>query len=238
MHPEDRVLVAVMSQPRDFEIARDQGWYRVPEDRSPRGAHFEYVAFYFTASFGDLAWAVHYYARRLGHELVTRRELLPAEPDHPRAADPYLKLQLGPLVRREPPIVSQRWRRISFIHSTWDRFQAAQEINDLFAEGDEFVDRLYHALREGGLTPERCYPLREAGVEYVADLAVPCREGVLSLGVAGAGAEPLPGTWVVSPEQLAADAEGCLTSIRAEVQRRGGLRPVPPLGQRSRWSSP
>jgi hypothetical protein len=144
-----------MTRPEDFQLVRDQGWYRVPEKKAPRGVFFEYVAFYFTGAFGEQGHAVHYYARRLGHELVTRRELLPDEPDHPRAGERYYKLQLGPLEKREPPIVSHRWRRISFILTTWDRFQAAEEINDLFAEGDEFVDRQYHALREEGLPPEQ-----------------------------------------------------------------------------------
>jgi hypothetical protein len=224
MHPDDRVLVAVMNRPRDFAIARDQGWYRLPEDRAPRGAAVEYVAFYFTAAFGDQAWAVHCYAPRLGHELVTRRDLLPNEPDHPRANDRYLKLQLGPLQRREPPIVSLRWRRISFIHTTWDRFQAATEINDLFAEGGEFVDRLYHALREAGLGPERCYPVREGGADYVVDLAVPCREGVLALAVPGEKG-PLPGALALPATGFAPDL---LDTLRAEVERRGGVLPLRP----------
>ncbi len=146
-----------MPHPRDFEIARERGWYRLPAKRLPRGLFFEYIAFYFTAAFGPEKWAIHYYARLLGHELVTRRDLLPDEADHPRADERYYKLQLGPLQRREPPIVSRRWRRIAFIHTTWDRFQAAQEIRDLFVAGEGFVDRLYHALREDDLPPERRY---------------------------------------------------------------------------------
>jgi len=228
MHADDRVLVAVMSRPKDFEIARDQGWYRVPEDKAPRGVFFEYLAFYFTAAFGHKAWAVHWYARRTGHELLTRRDLLPDEPNHPRAGERYYRIQLGPLQRREPPIASLRWRRLTFIHTTWDRFQAAEEINDLFVEGGEFVDRLYHALREADLAPERCYPVREAGVEYIAGLAVPCREGILAVDVAGAmpGAA-LPGSLRFIPERVAADPLGCLRTIRARVERQGGIQPLP-----------
>lgn len=224
MHPEDRVLVAVMSRPQDLAIARDQGWYRVPEKKATRGVFFEYVAFYFTSAFGEQGWAVHHYARRLGHELVMRRDLLPGEPDHPRAGEPYYKLQLGPLQTREPPIVSRRWRRITFLHTTWDRFEAAEEINDLFAEGGEFVDRLYHALREDHLAPERQYPVREGGVDYLVDLAVPCRQGVISVHVTGG--EPLaPGALRFPPEAVAGDAEGCVQAIRTEVERRGGVLP-------------
>ena len=226
MHPEDRVLVAVINRPQDFEIARDEGWYRIPEERAQRGLFFEYLAFYFTAAFGQERWAIHYYAPILGHELTTRRRLLPGEPDHPRAGDRYYKLSLGPLQRREPPIVSRRWRRVTFIHTTWDRFEAATEINDLFAEGSEFVDRLYYALREAGLDPERSYPLREAGTDYVVDLALPCREGVLAVEVDEPGSG-LAGTLRFSAQQVAREPDRCLVTVRAEVRGRGGLLPPP-----------
>jgi hypothetical protein len=215
-----------MNRAKDLRIARDQGWYRLPEGKAGRGAFFEYVAFYFTAAFAEQKYAVHYYARRLGHELVTRRDLLPDEPDHPRADQPYYKLQLGPLQQREPPIVSLRWRRISFIHTTWDRFQAAEEINDLFVEGDQFVDRLYHALRESDLSPERHYPVREGGVDYIVDLAVPCRDGILALDVVDGGRAPACGLQL-SAKAASGDLEGCLQAVRLEVDRRGGVRPGP-----------
>jgi hypothetical protein len=223
MHPEDRVLVAVMTRPKDFEAARDLGWYRVPEKKAPRGVFFEYVAFYFTAAFGEQAYAVHCYARRLGHELVTRRDLLPDEPDHLRADEQYYKLQLGPLQKREPPIVSQRWRRITFIHTTWDRFQAAEEINDLFVEDGEFVDRLYYALRESGLSPERQYPVREANVEYVASLAVPCREGVLGIEIGDVRPDRTEGLLFI-PDTLVADLAACVQTVHIEIDRLGGIQ--------------
>jgi hypothetical protein len=226
MHPEDRVLVAVITRPKDFEAVRDLGWYRVPEKKAPRGVFFEYIAFYFTAAFGEQAYAVHYYARRLGHELVTRRDLLPDEADHPRAEERYYKLQLGPLQKREPPIASQRWRRITFIHTTWDRFRAAEEINDLFVEGDEFVDRLYHALRDSDLSPERYYPVREANVEYVASLAVPCREGVLGIEIGDAQPNRIE-SLLLAPEAVLADLAACLQAVHTEVDRRGGVQPYP-----------
>jgi hypothetical protein len=223
MNPEDRVLVAVMSRPKDFEIAQREGWYRLPERRATAGAYFEYIAFYFTAAFAGQKWAIHYYARRLGHELVTRRQLLPDEPDHPRSGDRYYKLQLGPLQRRDPPIVSLRWRRIAFIHTTWDRFEAAEEINDLFVESDEFVDRLYHALRDSGLSPERQYPIREAGAEYVAALALPCRDGVVTMDVAG-GKSDQAALLRFSPDKIDSDIGGCLSAIHQAISQRGGIQ--------------
>jgi hypothetical protein len=221
MYAEDRVLVAVMSRPSDLEVARSEGWYRIPASHAPRGVFFEYVAFYLTAAFGEEKWTVPYYARCLGHELVTRRDLLPDEGDHPRADEPYYKLQLGPLQGRERPIASRRWRRVTFIHTTWDRFQAAREINDLFAEGGEFVDRLYHALREEGFAPERRYPVREAGAEYIVDLAVPCRQGVLAVEVTDSTPD-FGRALHLRLDQIDTDLAGCLATIRTEVRRRGG----------------
>lgn len=177
MYPEDRVLVAYVPEPADFALIREQGWYRIPQKVAPKGLYAEYFAFYFGRRFGAEKWAVHYYAERLGHELTTRRLLIPAEPDHPRADAFYYKVQLGPLHRLPEPIVSLRWRRITFLHTTWDRFQDAREINDLFIEGGEYVDRLYATLKERGLRPERNYEVKEAGGSYHVPLAIPCRDG-------------------------------------------------------------
>jgi len=148
MYPEDRVLVAYVPEPKDFERIQADGWYRIPVQYAPKGLYAEYIAFYFGSKFGDQKWAVHYYARNLGHELTIRRELVPDQPDHEHAGDLYYKIQLGPLIHRPEPIVSLRWRRVTFIHTTWDRFQDASEINDLLLEGDAYVDRIYATLKE------------------------------------------------------------------------------------------
>lgn len=184
MYPEDRVLIAYVPRPRDFERARGEGWYRIPQQYAPKGLYAEYFAFYFGQRFGSEKWAIHYYAERLGHELTTRLALVPEEPDHPRALELYYKVQLGPLQKLAQPIVSLRWRRVTFIHTTWDRFQDAREINDLFIEGGEYVDRLYATLKERGLRPERNYRVEEAGGSYELPLAIPCRHGVVELSLA------------------------------------------------------
>jgi hypothetical protein len=141
MYPEDTVLVVYVPRPADFDHIRQDGWYRIPQRHAPNEFQTTYYAFYFGRHFGEQKWAIHYYARRLGHELVTRRLLLPQEPDHPRADDLYYKVQLGPVQPLERPILSLRWRRITFIHTTWDRFQDAREINDLLLEGGSYVER-------------------------------------------------------------------------------------------------
>ncbi|MBN1220797.1 MAG: hypothetical protein JXM69_17885 [Anaerolineae bacterium] len=132
-------------------------------------ANFEH---YSTQTFGSDRWAIHYYAHIEGHELLTRKDLIPTEPNHKRANTWYYQLQLGPLQHKLPPIVSHNWRRITFIVTTGDRFETAEEINDLF-EKESPAGRLYVTLKEADLHPERDFTLREGGVDYVADLAIP-----------------------------------------------------------------
>jgi hypothetical protein len=176
-----------MNSRRDFELARDNGWYRIPVDHAPRSATEAVVlAFYFTRAFEDDKWSVRWYAPVRGHELVRRLDLLPGQPDHPRATRMYYKMQLGPLMELDRPIPSLRWRRITFIETSWDRFTAAEEINDLYVSG---ADGLYVTLKETGLFPEREFRLREPDAEYTVDLAVPCRRGTVTV-VTGDRAAP------------------------------------------------
>lgn len=210
-HAADRVLVGLMNKPRDLQVARDEGWYRIPEAHAPESAtDAAILAFYFTTAFSDEKWAIHWYAEVRGHELVRRRDLFPAEASHPRAADRYYKLQIGPLIRRDPPIPSLRWRRVTFIESTWDRFTAAEEINDLYMSG---ADGLYVTLKESGFFPEMDYLIREGDSEYHVDLAVPCREGVVSV-VLGDGPAPADALRDADPDV-----------VRAAVARLGGAQP-------------
>ena len=181
MYPEDRVLVAYVPTPSDFDVICNQGWYRIPQKSAPKGLYAEYYAFYFGRKFGQKKWAIHFYAPRLGHELVTRKMLLPQQPNHPRAEELYYKVQLGPLIELSRPIISLRWRRITFLHSTWDRFNDAVDINDLFLGGEAYVDRLYAALKEKGIQAERNYRVKESGEHYDAPLVIFCRNGRITI---------------------------------------------------------
>ena len=137
-HPgsADRVLVAVMNNRRDFQIAREQGWYRIPVRRAPRRVGADYLAFYFTAAFPEgQRHQINAYAPIRAYRMVTRAELLPGEADHPRAGDLYFKLEIGPLIALPTPIPSRKLRRVTFIPTTLDRLLSASEINDLWDTG-------------------------------------------------------------------------------------------------------
>ncbi len=135
IYPDDRVLVAVMNNLNDWQRVQDEGWYRIPVKHAPEPVpNIDIIAFYFTKVFSEDKWAIHYYAKVLGHELVTRRDLVPSESSHQRAEQWYYKVEFGPLQHKLPPIVADKRRRVTFIFTTGDRFESATEIGDLLKD--------------------------------------------------------------------------------------------------------
>lgn len=63
--------------------------------------------------------------------MTRRRDLLRDEPEHPRADEPYFKVQLGPLQQLSRPIPAKRWRRVTFLYTTGERLHAAEDVHDL-----------------------------------------------------------------------------------------------------------
>lgn len=141
------VLVAVVNNPRDLEIARLLGWYRIPLRTAPKIIAVDYLAFYQTGTFADEKWQIEYIAPVMGHELTTRGELLKTEPDHPRAKEEYYKVQIGPLEKLPHPILAETWRRITFLFTTGEYLLRAKTVNDLVIQSDE-RQLLWQALRE------------------------------------------------------------------------------------------
>jgi hypothetical protein len=142
----ERVLVAVMNRPRDLEIAREQHWYRIPVKRAPRRVGADYLALYLTGAFPpDQRHQISLYAPIRAYRLATRVELLPGEPDHPRARERYFQVEIGPLQQLAHPIPSHRLRRITFIPTSLQRLLDAREIRDLWERGRR-QDELWTAL--------------------------------------------------------------------------------------------
>ncbi len=184
------VLVTVMNEPRDLVRAREQGWYRIPLSHAPPRVAADYLAFYQTGAFPpDERWAVRWFAAIRGYHLVTRRELIPEEPGHPRADDRYYRVDLGPLELLPHPIVSRRLRRITFIRTTLSRLLAASEINDLWMRTPA-QERLWQAFQQAGFDAdtEHAYPLDD-DEPFTADFAVFCDRGRIAVIVSGEAQE-------------------------------------------------
>ncbi len=141
------ILVAVLPTPRDFEIARLLGWYRIPFRTAPKVVAVDYLAFYQPGSFGEQGGRIQYTAEVLGHELTTRGELLQDEADHPRAGEEYYKLQIGPLEWLPSPILAEKWRRITFFYTTGEYLLNAQTVHELIVQSGE-RELLWQSLRE------------------------------------------------------------------------------------------
>ncbi len=222
MNASDLVLVAILKDKRDLEIARVLGWYRIPFKSAPKTVAVDYLAFYQTAKFGDEKWSINYVAPVRGHELTTRAQLMRTQPNHPRAEEAYYKIQLGPLEQLPRAIPSRAWRRVTFLYTTAEKLLEATELNDLIVQSPE-RERLWQALRDRGLAAERQYERQPAGE---IDLALLCALGQLGINV---GEPPQQvkdgGQWdylAIPPAAISDDLPGVVARIEAEVQRLGG----------------
>ncbi|MBA4399548.1 MAG: hypothetical protein C0396_06730 [Anaerolinea sp.] len=146
--PTALILVVVVTNPRDLEIARVLGWYRIPLKSAPKVVAVDYLAFYQTAGFGEQErWRINFIAPVRGHELTTRAELIRDEPDHPRAGEEYYKIQLGPLQALSHPVQADQWRRITFLYTTGELLHQARIVKDLVVRNEERA-LLWQSLRE------------------------------------------------------------------------------------------
>ena len=145
--PTSLILVAFLPTPRDLEIARLLGWYRIPLRTAPKVVAVDYLAFYQPASFGERGGRIEFVSEVRGHELATRAELLRDEADHPRAREEYYKIQIGSMEKLTSPIVAESWKRITFLYTTGEYLLNAKSVNDLVVDGDE-RQLLWRSLRE------------------------------------------------------------------------------------------
>lgn len=144
----DLILVAILPNPKDLDIARMLGWYRIPMKSAPKVIAVDYLAFYQTGSFGsENRWAIKMIAPVKGYELTTRVALFRDAPDHPRANEEYFKIQIGDLYTLEKPIIADKWRRITFFYTTGLSLSNANSIRDLVVSGEERFF-LWNKLRE------------------------------------------------------------------------------------------
>jgi hypothetical protein len=217
MLPEDSVLVGVINRKRDLVYARDQHWYRIPQERMPRGVTAAYLAFFLSRSFGDRNGAIHFFAENHGLELHYRRDLLPNEPDHPRADAAYYRVALGDVQPKIPPVVNDTKRTISFIYTTWDRFVHAQTIADLYTDNDAYVDRLFYALHQYAkpYNVTRTWEAERRVDDFAPGLRILCENGATVI----ASVHPSSGAYYLDRSQ---GEDSILQAILAQIASNGG----------------
>ena len=142
------ILVAVIPNVYDMDIAKLLGWYRIPLRSAPKVVDVDYLAFYQTNAFGaDHRWRIEAFASVQGHELVSRAELFKDQKNHPRANEEYFKIQIGPLNLLPRPILAGKWRRITFFYTIGELFNRAEMLQELVVRSDE-RQILWRSLRE------------------------------------------------------------------------------------------
>ena len=147
LKPTDLILVCLLPTPRDLEIARLLGWYRIPLRTAPKVVAVDYLAFYQPSAFGDRGGQIEFVSQVRGHELTTRSELLKDEANHPRAKEEYYKIQIGAVEKLKEPVKSEKWKRLTFLYTTGEYLLKAKSLNELVVNGDE-RQLLWRSLRE------------------------------------------------------------------------------------------
>ena len=179
--PESLILVVLLNQPRDFEIARLLGWYRIPLRSAPKVVAVDFLAFYQTAAFGTEKWRIQYIAAVRGHELTTRHELLRDEPDHPNANQEYYKIQIGPLISLPKPVLAGDWKRLTFLYTLGEYLLSANTLNDLVVQSEE-RKLLWQSLRERA-SLEQNYHTEDANDVNIDPGLLAALLGIQSLGI-------------------------------------------------------
>jgi len=201
MSQRGQVLVAILNNLLDFNIACERCWYRIPvssvekwlQDRWPP----QWLAFYQTKIFGEEAFSINYYAQVVEIRKVYRWQLLPDQPRDEKSQRRYYQILFDRLRRLPAPVTSRRWRRIVFISTTWEKFIAASEINDLYDESP-LEDLLWSELKRLSIHAERQEFIEIGEQTYNLDFAIYCAIGKLNVETDG-------DTWHANPEKAAQD---------------------------------
>ncbi|MCL1469582.1 DUF559 domain-containing protein [Argonema antarcticum] len=242
----EEVLVAILPNRLDLEIARDRHWYRIPVDSVHKFLNKrwppQWIAFYQPGTFGKQAYAVRYYAKIEQISEVFRWELFSELPQDNKSRQRYSKLELSSLQRLETSIFSRRSRRIVFIQTTWEKFTNAGEINDLYDESP-LEDKLWAEFKQLEINAERQEFVTARNNNYALDFAIYCTYGKINIETDG-------DTWHADKERIPLDnqrnndlqtegwdilrfntyhiqekmAEDCLPIIIENINRLGGLK--------------
>ncbi len=169
-------LVAIMKSKLDFDITKNQNWYRIPVDKAPpivRDYKIKYLAFYHTSIFEKEKYTIQYYAKVKDIQIVNRRLLFPEEPINEKTEKNYYKIIIETLKELPRPIISLRNRMIIFIPTTIYKLLKAPEINYIY-NNSPLDNKFWKALVMNKISAERDYYINVNENKYCLDFAVFC----------------------------------------------------------------
>lgn len=178
------VLIALLNNPIDFAILRDEGWYRIPVSSAPKRFPPEFIAFYQTKVFKESAFQIRYYGEVDQIRKLVRSDLFPKEPINEKSEKEYFQIKIKELRVLQEPIKSQKPRRIIFIPTTKKKFFGSESINDLF-DDSPLEDLLWYALKMNQISAERQWELVLEKERLLLDFAMFCEKGFIDVETDG-----------------------------------------------------
>jgi len=188
MSKSTQLLVGIVNSKSDFDIIHNQHWYRIPIDKAEKLLKKRWppiwIAFYYTNAIKDNPQMIIHYARVSSIKEAARKELFPNEKENYKSKRSYFKISFRKIYTLPKPILSRRWRRIVFINTTYKKFIAAIEINDLF-DGSSLEDRLWVQMKRDRISAERQEVIKVDDNFYFLDFAIHCKKGKLNIETDG-----------------------------------------------------
>lgn len=184
------LLVALLPKTSALDTLKAERWYHIPVATAPKrwreGWRPRVMAFYQGKVFGkEEGYQIRYYGEVDSIDTVPRGELFPDDEENRHKAEHlYYRIQLKELQMRYRPILSYRPRRLVFVPTTLEKFEQAEQINDLF-DGSPLEDRLWSALKYVNVFAERQWKIVVQGKSYFLDFAIFCKDGKLAVETDG-----------------------------------------------------
>jgi very-short-patch-repair endonuclease len=180
------LLVALLPRKTALKRLKNEGWYHIPVDTAPKRWPPQAMAFFQGKVFGDEdAYKIRYYGDIERIDILPRKELFrTTKRNEFKAERLYYRVQLKELHMRYTPILSHRPRRLVFLPTTLEKFEQAEQINDLF-DGSPLEDRLWRALKYISIPAERQWKIVVQDKDYFLDFAIFCKNGKLAVETDG-----------------------------------------------------
>lgn len=239
--PEKDVLVAILKEKSDWALLKEQGRYRIPLKSVPKPWPPRWLAFYQPKCFGEDAYRIRFYGEVTSIRRLTRSDIFPNEIFSEKSDYEYYILNLKQLEELACPIPSRRPRRIVFIPTTWEKFEKATQINDLF-NASPLEDHMWSELNRVSIEAERQWAVQVNKKYYYLDFAIFCKNGQIDVETDGdawhLGREQAPkdnardnalqiSGWKVlryNTQQIRENFQsGCLREIEGGINSLGGL---------------
>lgn len=185
---KEELLVGIVNQVSDYDIIKNQFWYRIPVDSVDKMLKKrwppDWIAFYYTAAIKKYPQMIIHYGKVFNITIDRRKELFPSEKQNDKTSKKYYNISFDEIRILPKPILSRRYRRIVFIQTTFNKFIKAKEINDLF-DGCELEDKLWAEFKRNRISADRQKIVKIYNNFYFLDFAIYCKKGNINIETDG-----------------------------------------------------